>query len=29
MPRDIDAGRITEEEAVQTVLYLYKHFKRD
>lgn len=24
---DIDAGRITEEEAVQTVLYLYKHFK--
>ena len=24
---DVDAGRITEEEAVQTVLYLYKHFK--
>lgn len=24
---DVDGGRITEEEAVQTVLYLYKHFK--
>ena len=25
--RDVDQGRITEEEGVQTVLYLYKHFK--
>lgn len=24
---DVDAGRITEEDGVQTVLYLYKHFK--
>ncbi len=24
---DVDGGRITQEEAVQTVLYLYKHFR--
>ena len=25
--RDVDEGRLTEEEGVETVLYLYKHFK--